>query len=113
MNKVEITLRLFPEKYGEFVQTVRLLEREMTEQTGFRKANLYQGVNDQYVFGLIIEWETQDDLERYLGAENFRILLGALKVLCQTAEINCAHIGEQFSDIACSTYEPFKNRGII
>ena len=52
-----------------------------------KKSTLYQGGNKPTGFRMILEWEAQKDLERYLQAEKFRVLLGSLEVLCQDAQI--------------------------
>ncbi len=101
MNKITVALRLLPEHQVEFFQTVRSLERDMTEQKGFRKSAIHHDINDKTAFSLVVEWETEDDLKRYLVAEKFKILLGALKVLSQEAEISCTGISGISPYILC------------
>jgi quinol monooxygenase YgiN len=59
----------------------------MKREKGFTKSTLFQEVNDPDVFHLTEEWATQDDLEMFTKSEAFRVLMGALKVLCKKTEI--------------------------
>ncbi len=101
MHKVTVKLKLLPEHQVEFFQTVRSLELDMTEQKGFKKSAIHHDINDKTAFSLVVEWDTEDDLKHYLLAEKFKILLGALKVLSQQAEISCTGISEISPYILC------------
>jgi heme-degrading monooxygenase HmoA len=101
MHRVTVTLRLLPEHQVEFFQTVRSLEQDMTGQKGFKRSAIHHDIDDRTAFSLVVEWETEDDLKQYLLAEKFKILLGALKVLSQEAEISCTGISEISPYILC------------
>jgi quinol monooxygenase YgiN len=78
-----------PQKELEFRQTLESLLGNGKEgkEEGLKKTTLYQEVNEPTGFRLILEWETQKYLENYLRTGKFRLLLGALKVLCNESEI--------------------------
>jgi quinol monooxygenase YgiN len=59
----------------------------MRDERGFLKFSLYQDVEDADTFNLIQEWETADDLDNQIRSEGFRVLIGALKVLSEEAEV--------------------------
>ena len=84
-----------PEKRQEFVQTLNSLYTNREEEKGLKKSMLYQEMHDPNSFRLIVELETRGDLERHLGAENFRVLLGALKVLCAKSQIRYSDLVEK------------------
>ncbi len=86
-NTVTVSLRIIGDKSNEFLQSVRSLQGKLKQEEGFAKCSLYQDVDDQNTFHLIEEWKTQDDLDRHLKSEIFRVLLGVLKVLSTEAEI--------------------------
>jgi hypothetical protein len=44
-------------------------------------------VDDPEQFHLITKWGTDQDYDSYLGSEQFRILIGALKVLSEETEV--------------------------
>jgi len=87
LNTITFTFEIFPEKREEFMQTIRLLSKKITQEKGFVRVNLFQDVDNSSRFNLIEEWETQDDLDGHTRSDNFRVLLGALKVLSEHSEI--------------------------
>lgn len=82
-----VIVKVRPEKREEFLQAVRSLNGDGGQHEGLRKFKLNQENENPTGFSLIYEWETKEDLDRYLGTEEFRVLLGALKVLGEKSEI--------------------------
>ncbi len=82
MIKMTVIIKVRPEKQKEFLQAMRSLRNDRMKETGIRRSNVYE-VEDQTSFGLMDEWETVEDLERYCDGESFRVFLGALKTLCE------------------------------
>jgi len=105
MITMTVIMKVKPEKREEFLQALRSLNGDQEEQEGLKKSTLYQEIDDHTGFSLTHEWETQEDCDRYLVAEKFRVLLGALKVLCEKSEIRCGNISEKLPDLACGTLE--------
>ena len=87
MNTITFTFEIFPEKHQEFIQTVRMVNEKIKQEKGLVKVTLFQDVDNSSRFNLLEEWETQDDLDYHTRSENFRVLLGALKVLSEHSEI--------------------------
>lgn len=87
INTVSIFLKVFRQKREEFVQTVRSLQSDLKQDEGLIRSILYQDVDDPEQFHLITEWETDQDYDSYLGSEQFRVLIGALKVLGEETEV--------------------------
>ncbi len=100
MITMTIIAQVKPEKQEEFLQTIRSLNSKREEEKGLKKTTLYQEMSDPNAFRLIAEWETQKDLERYLGAEKFRVLLGALEILCKESEIRYSQKAEDLPKIS-------------
>ena len=78
-----------PEKREEFLQVIHSLKGD-AEGPGALSGvpvTLYRDVDDEACFSLNCEWDTPEHLEAYLRAEKFRVLHGAVKVLCETSEI--------------------------
>ena len=82
-----VLVKVKPEKREEFLQAIRSLHTEREREKGLNKSTLYQEMDDPAEFRFIEEWNNQEDLEAYLSEEKFRVLLGALKVLCVKSEI--------------------------
>jgi quinol monooxygenase YgiN len=96
MLTMTVIAHVKPEKQQEFRHAINsLYSNGEEEERGLKKSTLYQEVDDPRGFRLVTEWETQKDLEGYLRAENFRVLLGALEVLCATSEIRYSHLAEK------------------
>jgi len=90
-----------PNKQQEFLQAVRTLygDGDEEKEKGLKKTTLYQEMKEPTGFRLIAEWESQKDMERYLQAENFRVLLGALEVLCQESEIRYSRTAKEGTEV--------------
>jgi quinol monooxygenase YgiN len=99
LNTVTIFLKVASQKRDEFLQTIEALLIDLKQEKGFSKSSIYQDVNNPDVFHLVEEWETNDDLERYLKSELFRILIGTLKVLCQESEIRYRMVAEDMGKV--------------
>ena len=87
MNTISIFLRVFQQNREEFLQTVHALQSELRQDQGLIRSTLYQDVDDPEQFHLINEWETDLDYDSYLRSEQFRVLIGALKVLSEETEV--------------------------
>jgi len=87
MITMMVVAKVNPEKQEEFLQVMRSLRNDREKQGELGAPTLYKEIDKETGFSLICEWETQEGLEEYLHAEKFRVLLGAVKVLCETSEI--------------------------
>jgi quinol monooxygenase YgiN len=87
VNKINISIEVNPEHRDEFLQTIKSINEDSRSAKGFKQATLYQDMNDADHFSLIHEFETQDDMEIHLRSEDFRVLLGALKLLGNKSKI--------------------------
>ena len=92
MITMTVVAQVKPEKRQEFMNALTSLYNHKEKEKGLKKSMLYQEMKDPYGFRLITEWETQKDLEGYLRAEKFRVLLGALEILCAKSEIRYSHL---------------------
>lgn len=87
MITMTIAVRVKAEKREEFLQAIRSLYAEGGSYRGLRRSTLRQELDSQTDFSLVYEWETQKDLDLYSDSEEFKVLLGALKVLGERSEI--------------------------
>ena len=88
MNAISIFLRICPKKRDEFLQTIRSLNLEMKQETGFKLARIFQDLDDSSSFYLIEEWRTQTDIDRHLRSDRFSVLMGLLRVLSEESEVH-------------------------
>ena len=95
MNTITVVVEIIPDKQEEFIQTVRSLNEQMRKETGLRSSDLFQDLDNHQRFNLIQHWETQDDLDNHTRSENFKVLMGALKVLAEHSEIRYNLVSDQ------------------
>ena len=76
-----------PEKREDLMKTVRGILEPTRVENGCIDYNFYQDVEDNNTFVILEEWETQQDLERFIRSENYRRLLTAMELLAEPPEI--------------------------
>jgi quinol monooxygenase YgiN len=79
VNTTRITVP--PEKRTEFLQTIGRLVEPSKCALGCRAFDFYLDATDENSMLLVSEWDTETDLDNYLGSDDFAILRGAMTVL--------------------------------
>ena len=79
VNTTRITFQT--EKRTEFLQTIGPLLEPIKRAKGCRDFGFYLDTADENSTLLVSEWETETDLNNYLGSNDFAILRGAITVL--------------------------------
>lgn len=79
VNTTRITVP--PEKRTEFLQTIGRLLEPSKRAVGCRAFDFYVDAADENSTLLVSEWETETDLNNYLGSDDFAVLRGAIRVL--------------------------------
>lgn len=79
VNTTRITVP--PEKRTEFVQTIGRLLEPIKRAHGCRTFDFYFDAADENSTLLVSEWDTETDLNNYLGSDDFAVLRGAITVL--------------------------------
>src|SRR5215218_1888742 len=79
VNTTRITFQT--EKRTEFLQTIGPLVEPIKSAKGCRDFGFYVDAADENSTLLVSEWETETDLNNYLGSNDFAILRGAITVL--------------------------------
>jgi quinol monooxygenase YgiN len=69
------------EKRTEFLQSIGPLLEPIKSAKGCRDFSFYVEAADENSTLLVSEWETESDLNNYLGSNDFAILRGAITVL--------------------------------
>ncbi len=111
MIVMTVHAKVSPSKEEEFLQMMCSLSSDPDKQQGFGKRTLWQQIDDPTSFSLNYEWETREDLERYLTTEKFRVLLGAIEVLSEKSKISYGKQLEDLPDIE-TTYERKKDQSL-
>lgn len=79
VNTTRITVQ--PEKRTEFLQTIGRLLEPIKSAKGCLDFGFYLDAADENSTLLVSEWDTETDLNNYLGSNDFAILRGAITVL--------------------------------
>jgi len=90
-----VIAQTIPEKRQEFLRAINSLYSNKEKENDLKECRLYQEINDLNSFRLVVELETRRDLERHIGEEKFKVLLGALQILCAESEIRYSHLDEE------------------
>ncbi len=84
---VRIKMNALPEKQKEVMQTLL----SMIDKAGHEKGCVsYEGfcdLEDNYLFSLVEEWVSREDLNRHIRSEGFSVLLGVRSLLAQPVGI--------------------------
>ena len=77
-----------PKKRTELWQTLETLrENTCKPDSGCIGYRFFQeGENDNSII-LILEWQTQEKLAAFQSSDQYKILMGAISVLCESSEI--------------------------
>jgi quinol monooxygenase YgiN len=103
MILMRIATKVGTQRRDEFLQAVHSLICTPDKPRGLRQVTFYREVKDPAGFSLIYEWNDQEEMDRYLSKEEFRVLLGALKVLSEGSNISFMRVSEE-----CSGLEIYK-----
>ncbi|MDW7773723.1 MAG: hypothetical protein SCH71_12620 [Desulfobulbaceae bacterium] len=99
MIDMTILVKVMPGKGKEFIQAIRSLEDDFEQKLNLRKPVLYQVVDDRRAFSLACELGSQEDLNELLDLEEFKVLIGALTILCEESSIRYRHVIESKSAV--------------
>jgi quinol monooxygenase YgiN len=83
MPGMTIVAKVRPGKREKFLQAARSLGNGGEKHEGLKTFTVSEEAGDRNSLSLVYEWDAQKDMERFLDAEKFSVLLGALRVLCE------------------------------
>jgi quinol monooxygenase YgiN len=84
---VKITMNALREKQEEIMQTLLAMIESMSKEKECRNYQVYRNIEDGTSFSSIGEWETRNDLYRYLKSDKFGVLLGTKSLLSEPIQI--------------------------
>ncbi|MGA3086908.1 MAG: antibiotic biosynthesis monooxygenase family protein [Thermodesulfobacteriota bacterium] len=87
MILVIIRMRVFPEKKLELSQTIASLIGSIRAEKGCWRCDFYQSIENENQLNLLEEWDTQENLKRYLKSGRFKVLRGAMNLLKEPYEM--------------------------
>ena len=84
---VRITMNAYLDKRTEVMQTLLSMIEPTGNERGCLSFQAFRDLEDKNGFHLIADWETVEDLERYLRSARFSVLLGTKSLLCEPQQI--------------------------
>jgi len=75
------------EKRTEVMQTLLSMIEPTENERGCLNCHGFRDIEGKNGFGLITEWETRKDLDRYIRSDRFSVLLGTKSLLCEPPQI--------------------------
>jgi quinol monooxygenase YgiN len=76
------------DKRKEIVQTLNGISDQIRLKKGCLNAKNYQDIDNEDIFYLVEEWETQQDMDDFMKSHLFAALLGIQTILVEKPEIN-------------------------
>lgn len=82
-----IKMKVLPVKRRELLLTLNSIVKQVGNESGCRRAVVFQNVEDDNELLLIEEWSTQKDSDAHLDSDLFTVLRGTGGLMCQPPEI--------------------------
>ena len=86
MVSKSLIIKVRPEKLEEFQQTVFSLQSKSKGENGKKFFMIDQDPENQSVFHVTYEFNSLHESESYFKSDEHRVLVGALKILCEKAD---------------------------
>ena len=80
-------MKVLAEKRKELSQTIALLTGSIRTEKGCRRYDFCRSMEDENELCILEEWDTLENLKRYLKSERFRVLRGAMNLLREPYEM--------------------------
>jgi quinol monooxygenase YgiN len=83
-----VKMTVFPKKRTELLQTLETLKNSTCKANlGCVEYRFYQEGENENTLILILEWQTQEKLAAYQNSDQYKILMGAISLLCESSEV--------------------------
>ena len=91
---VNVLIKVITKKYKreEFLESVKIYQANIRKQPGCLSFDIYQDADEENIYRLLGVWESAKVLEKYFQTREFELLIGAVKVLCNTFEIETTEV---------------------
>lgn len=87
-------MKVLPVKRRELLLTLNSIAEQVRNESGCRRAVVFQNVEDDNELLLIEEWSTQKNADAHLDSDLFTILRGARVLMRQSPEIVITAAGQ-------------------
>ena len=85
---IKVVLKLY--KDDEFIATMRKLSDKIRKEEDCARFELYRDVEKDYAFTMMGVWKSREGMEKHFQNYNYKIMVGAAKVLGESFEMKIA-----------------------
>lgn len=91
---VQYQVNLVARKYkeAELVTFLNTVSKEIQKENGYAGFELYKNMEKENAFSIVGVWKNRRSMEEHFQGENYKVLLGATKVLGESYEIKIAEL---------------------
>jgi quinol monooxygenase YgiN len=82
-----IRMKVLSEKRMELSQTMTSLCGSIRMEQGCRRCDFCRGIDDEYRFFLLEEWDTRKNMMTHLKSDHFKVIRGAMNLLSEPYEM--------------------------
>ena len=75
-------------KTDELLHTLKSLPEDFCTERGCLEYQIYRDYNKSDTFTMISEWQTYQDMQKHFQSHDFKILVGAARVLGASSELS-------------------------
>ena len=84
----QIKVGIRPYKPDEFIDSMRSIISNVRSEAGCIGFSVYKDAERVNTYSLVGEWKTQADMERHFKTNDFKVLIGAARVLGEAFEMD-------------------------
>ena len=81
-------------KRDEFLNTLTALGKRFNQSSGCIAYHLGRDLENENLFQLVGEWQTQEDYDKHVNSPEFEVLQGAIRILGLTPQVRILKMDE-------------------
>ena len=85
-------------KRDEFLNTLTTLGKRFNQSSGCIAYHLGRDLENENLFQLVGEWQTQEDYDKHVNSPEFEVLQGAIRILGLTPQVRILKMDEDVVD---------------
>ena len=82
---IEVGIKKY--KTDEFLDYLKTFSDRIEHDNGCLRFNIYRDYHDPFSYKVVGEWETFEAMRHHFQTHNFKVLMGAVKVLGESSEL--------------------------
>ncbi len=90
----QLKIKIRPYKSEEFVKSIRSFSHRIRKEKGCLGFSVYRDSEKDNTYIVNGEWKTRQAMEKHFKTQDFEVLIGATRVLCETFAMNIAEVSK-------------------